>query len=88
MLDNQFAFNKKETLHGKFYKNSLEYPERVALIYENKKISYRLLRTYALSAANYMSQQGVKKGDKVAVILPRGIGQIAALLGILAIGAA
>ena len=88
MLDNQFAINKKETLHGKFYKNSLEYPERIALIYEEQKISYRVLRTYALSAANYMSQQGVKKGDRVAVILPRGVSQIAALLGILAVGAA
>lgn len=88
MLDNQFVNRKKETLHGKFYKNSLEYPERIALIYEEQKISYRILRTYALSAANYISQQGVKKGDKVAVILPRGIGQIAALLGILTVGAA
>lgn len=88
MLDNQLIFNQKETLHGKFYKNSLEYPERIALIYEEQKISYKILRTYALSAANYVSQQGVEKGDKVAVILPRGIGQIAALLGILAVGAA
>ncbi|WP_301108726.1 AMP-binding protein, partial [Sporosarcina sp.] len=88
MLDNRLAFTKTKTLHGKFYENALEHPERVALIYEGQRISYRILRAYALSAANYMSQQGVKKGDKVAVILPRGIGQIAALLGILAVGAA
>lgn len=87
MLDNQLAFTKTETLHGKFYENALKYPERVALILGNERVSYKTLSTYALSAANYMLQRGVKKGDKVVVILSRGIGQVAALLGILAIGA-
>lgn len=35
-----------------------------------------------------MWQRGVRRNDKIVVILPRGIGQVAALLGILAIGAA
>ena len=87
MSDNHSIFTTAKTLHGKFYENALEHPERVALIYGHERVSYKILRTYALSAANYMAQQGVKKGDKVAVILPRGIGQIAALLGILAVGA-
>lgn len=68
--------------------NALKYPERIALIYENEKVSYKMLRLYALRAANYMWQRGVRRNDKIVVILPRGIGQVAALLGILAIGAA
>lgn len=36
---------------------------------------------------NYMWQRGVRRNDKIVVILPRGIGQVVALLGILAIGA-
>lgn len=48
----------------------------------------KMLRLYALRAANYMWQRGVRRNDKIVVILPRGIGQVAALLGILAIGAA
>ena len=35
-----------------------------------------------------LEQRGVRRNDKIVVILPRGIGQVAALLGILAIGAA
>lgn len=66
----------------------MKYPERIALIYENEKVSYKMLRLYALRAANYMWQRGVRRNDKIVVILPRGIGQVAALLGILAIGAA
>lgn len=88
MMNNREPFNKIETLHGEFYENALKYPERIALIYENEKVSYKMLRLYALRAANYMWQRGVRKNDRVVVILPRGIGQVAALLGILAIGAA
>lgn len=87
-MNNREPFNKMETLHGEFYENALKYPERIALIYENEKVSYKMLRLYALRAANYMWQRGVRKNDRVVVILPRGIGQVAALLGILAIGAA
>mgnify|MGYP002931545471 FL=1 len=87
MNDREFS-NRKETLHGEFYENALKYPERIALIYENEKVSYKMLRLYALRAANYMWQRGVRRNDKIVVILPRGIGQVAALLGILSIGAA
>ncbi|MEI3177608.1 MAG: AMP-binding protein [Lachnospiraceae bacterium] len=79
------AVVETETLHGKFFKNAWNEPERVALICGEQKISYRDLRIYALQAANHLRQQGVKKGDKVVVILPRGIGQVVALLGILAL---
>ena len=89
MMNNREPSNKMETLHGEFYENALKYPERIALIYENEKVSYKMLRLYALRAANYMWQKRSKgKNDRVVVILPRGIGQVAALLGILAIGAA
>ena len=39
MNDREFS-NRKETLHGEFYENALKYPERIALIYENEKVSY------------------------------------------------
>lgn len=87
MFGNQTVSTKIETLHGRFYENALKCPDHIALISDNELVSYSKLRSYALSTANYLSQRGVKKGDRVAVILPRGIGQIAALLGILAIGA-
>ena len=70
MNDREFS-NRKETLHGEFYENALKYPERIALIYENEKVSYKMLRLYALRAANYMWQRGVRKNDRVVVILPR-----------------
>lgn len=65
MMNNREPFNKMETLHGEFYENALKYPERIALIYENEKVSYKMLRLYALRAANYMWQRGVRKNDKL-----------------------
>ena len=62
MNDREFS-NRKETLHGEFYENALKYPERIALIYENEKVSYKMLRLYALRAANYMWQ-----APKISVI--------------------
>lgn len=62
MNDREFS-NRKETLHGEFYENALKYPERIALIYENEKVSYKMLRLYALRAANYtqkLFQGGVR----------------------------
>lgn len=87
MLDNQLDFTKTETLHGKIFENTLKYPDQVALICGNERVSYRKLGKYALSAANYLCQRNVKRGNKVVVVLPRSIGQVAALLGILAMGA-
>ena len=62
MNDREFS-NRKETLHGEFYENALKYPERIALIYENEKVSYKMLRLYALRAANYMWQRYEEKTD-------------------------
>lgn len=56
MNDREFS-NRKETLHGEFYENALKYPERIALIYENEKVSYKMLRLYALRAATLISQK-------------------------------
>lgn len=67
MNDREFS-NRKETLHGEFYENALKYPERIALIYENEKVSYKMLRLYALRAANYMWQRGVRRNDKISVL--------------------
>lgn len=76
-----------KTLHEKFYENADKYSEHIALIYKGKKITYKELSMYARRVSNYLLRRGVEKGDRVVVILPRGIEQIAALLGILAIGA-
>ena len=53
MNDREFS-NRKETLHGEFYENALKYPERIALIYENEKVSYKMLRLWKVLEFHYI----------------------------------
>lgn len=54
----------------------------------NVRVGYGELRQRALAVAAGPQQQIVKSGDCVAVLLPRGIEQVIAVLGIMAVGAA
>lgn len=74
MNDREFS-NRKETLHGEFYENALKYPERIALIYENEKVSYKMLRLYALRAANYMWQGRLRYETYITDIKQVGMDQ-------------
>jgi len=44
-------------------------PEKVAIIYEDKPITYRMLNEGANRVAHYLQKKGLKKGDRVAVLL-------------------
>lgn len=76
-------------LHTDFFQNAKNNPQKVALIDSktDKEISYGQLSDYALRIANLLIKNGVGKNDTVAITLPRGIEQIAGVLGILAAGA-
>lgn len=80
---------KKEegkTLHGPLFKNANIFPNKTALIFGDKKISYGELRDYSLEIAGKLFNKGIRKNDPVVISLPRGIDQIAVVLGILAVG--
>jgi len=46
------------------------YPNQVAIDYLGKKITYSELRDYVDRLSNALAELGIKKGDKVATILP------------------
>jgi len=75
-------------LHQDFFRHAAADPQRIALIDPYRgPIRYGQLADQALRAAALLNGQGVRSNDAVAVTLPRGAGQIAAVLGILALGA-
>nr|WP_040585562.1 non-ribosomal peptide synthetase [Segniliparus rugosus] len=78
-----------QTLHGGFFECAEENPDAVAVIAQDgTTTSYGKLREQALAVAGALVDSGVKRGDAVAVALPKGAAQVPALLGILAAGAA
>jgi len=73
-------------LHTRMFNIAVKQPQRTALIAADMSISYSDLAQKSLRIAAMLQQNGMRSGDAVAVNLPRGIGQICAVFGILAAG--
>ncbi|WP_394832586.1 amino acid adenylation domain-containing protein [Pendulispora rubella] len=78
----------QRTLHEAFFRIAREQPTRTALHWDDAQAqSYGALAEQALRVAAMLKHRGVEPGDLVAVSVPRGPEQIAAVLGVLAAGA-
>jgi yersiniabactin nonribosomal peptide synthetase len=79
----------EQPLHAGFFEQAALHPERNALLWRGGgTLAYATLADRALRIAALLGEHGVEPGDAVAVTLPRGPDQIAAVLGVLAAGAA
>ncbi len=74
-------------LSYRLIKNYEETPNKVCLCQGNKKITYKRLYEMVESFKNYLVEQGIKKGDKVLVLVPMSIELYVTLLAIWSIGA-
>ena len=70
-----------------FEKHARKTPDRIFAVSGNEQISFGYLNELSESIAAYIQLQGGKVGDVIGVCLPRGIPHLAALLGIMKIGA-
>lgn len=58
-------------------------PEKVALIFENQKLTYNQLFSKVNQIASYLSQLDLPKGSRIGVYSNKGIDQVIAMLAIL-----
>ena len=77
----------EEPLFTLLDQSAARYPGSTAIDYFGERISYQELKSYADSLACALAAFGVKKGDKVATILPTCPQYIIANFGILKTGA-
>ncbi|MEU7367158.1 amino acid adenylation domain-containing protein [Streptomyces hygroscopicus] len=76
-------------LHEAFFTHATATPDRVALVTTaGAEVTYGTLADQALRVAAALGEAGVRPGELVAVTLPKSPEQIAAVLGVLAAGAA
>ncbi|NSC25672.1 amino acid adenylation domain-containing protein [Streptomyces albus subsp. chlorinus] len=76
-------------LHEAFFTHAATTPDRTALVTTaGQEVTYGTLARQALRVAATLGDAGVRPGNLVAVTLPKGPEQIAAVLGVLAAGAA
>ncbi len=77
-----------ELLHGLFLKQVKATPDAVAIITDDREISYGELASSAISVAAQLQTHDVKPNELVAIGIPKGWEQIAACLAIQIAGAA
>lgn len=77
------------TLHAAFFQLARDVPDAPAVLWgHEERWSYAELAERALRIAGALRERGIARGGTVAIMLPRGAEQIAAVLGVLAAGAA
>ena len=75
------------SLGGMLQKTSSLYPNNIAMSFFGKKIDYFDLYHKSLKFSNYLTNIGVKKGDKVAIMLPNCPQAVISFFGVLISGA-
>ncbi|GAA2723829.1 non-ribosomal peptide synthetase [Actinocorallia aurantiaca] len=79
----------ERTLHEAFFELAARTPDAPAVYWgDSGTLTYGELADRALRVAASLVAEGVKPGDRVSVELPKGAEQAAAVLGVLAAGAA
>ncbi|HWX90757.1 MAG TPA: amino acid adenylation domain-containing protein, partial [Rhizomicrobium sp.] len=85
-----------DLLHGIFLKTAARHPDLIAIrlidpspeAARKSELTYKELFERASHFAHYLVLNGVKRGDRVVICLPRGLDQYMAVLGTLLAGAA
>ena len=74
-------------LHEAFFAHAARAPRRIALVTSaGERVSYGDLAGLAGQIAAELTSRGLRAGDAVAVSLPRGVRQVATVLGVLRAG--
>lgn len=80
-------FLQKKSLIDLFLKTIETYPNKTALIFEEKSMSYYILNNLSDQFANKLQKKGIKKGAIIGVYLNRSFDLFIAIIGILKTGA-
>ncbi|WP_243525734.1 amino acid adenylation domain-containing protein [Bacillus pseudomycoides] len=85
-ITSEIGLNKKQTLMKTFEEQVHKNPDKTALIYNGKKLTYNDLDQKANQVAHMLMKQGVKNNTLVGIISDRSIEMIIGLFGILKAG--
>ncbi len=79
-------YDESKTIIDLFEEEALKSPEKIALIFGNKKFTYKELNAYANKLANFLINNNVKKNDIVGIMVHRSPEMIIGILAILKLG--
>jgi len=72
--------------HEEIHQNAILNPDKCAIVFNEKKISYRELDEMSNSLGWYLREQGIRRNDIVPIISERSYYYIVAMLGIFNLG--
>ncbi|MFA6008626.1 MAG: thioester reductase domain-containing protein [Desulfobacteraceae bacterium] len=81
-------YPKDMCIHSLFTKKALENPEKIALLFDGRNMSYGELNHRSDLVAVYLKLRGIGRGHVVGIHMDRSMTMIVALMGILKCGAA
>jgi amino acid adenylation domain-containing protein len=81
------TFAHDALIHGRFEVQAAAQPDALAVVFEDRTLTYGQLNARANQVAHRLLALGVRPDDRVAVCVERGLDMIVGLLGILKAGA-
>ena len=81
-------YDRTQTVVSLFRAAAKKYPENTAVIYEDEKRTFAEADKLSDNIAAYIESIGLKKGDVVSILIPRGVYQVIASMGALKAGCA
>ena len=85
--NSKIIYDKSKTISDLFEEQVIKTPNRTALVFENKKITYSVLNEKANQLANFLRDRGIKPNDIIGIMLPRSLELLISILGVLKSGA-
>jgi amino acid adenylation domain-containing protein len=87
LIDNRIENKHIEIPYIKIMQQCRETPDAIAISYEEQSVTYRKLNNLSNKLANYLRDQGVKKGSLIGIMTLPGPIMLIGMLGILKAGA-
>jgi len=81
-------YDRQIPVHQLIAEAAAKFPGNTALVFKDKKITYKTLHETANQLAHYLIEKGIKTGDVVGVALDRSPEMIISLLAVMKSGAA
>lgn len=85
--DTKTDYPKDKSVIELFEEQVEKTPDNIALVFEDKKLTYKELNEKANSVANYLIENGVKFQENIAIELDKSIEYIISVLGVLKVEA-
>src|SRR5690606_28716666 len=77
---------RRGNVGGMLWRTADQYPHKPAVVERERTATYAQLRSRAAAIATSLRQTGVEPGDRVVILLERGIDAVAGYFGVLAAG--